>query len=86
MSLFLSDEYAELSLREKYAARALKSALVGVCFFPLQLYTSFLILKVAHAVQPLRSRYFWYTVIAGIVVALQTPAVLLVLFYLTFHY
>jgi len=54
MSLFLRDEYEELSLREKDAVRALKSALVGVLIAPLQLYTLFLILMVILAEEPLR--------------------------------
>jgi len=83
--MFLSDQYEELSLREQDAARALKSALIGVFFFPLQLYTSFLVLMVAIAEVPLRPRYFWYTVMASLVLAVDIPfsvAMLFIAFYL----
>jgi|tagenome__1003787_1003787.scaffolds.fasta_scaffold20092223_2 hypothetical protein len=86
MSLFLRDEYEELSLREKDAVRALKSALVGVLIAPLQLYTLFLILMVILAEEPLRPRYFRYTVAVSIVLALHIPFVAIMIFFLVANY
>jgi len=80
--MFLSDQYDELSLREQDAARALKSALIGIFFCPLQLYTSFLILMVILADEPLQPRYFWYTVVASIVLALHIPIAAIAWFFI----
>ena len=71
--MFLSDQYDELSLREQDAVRALKSALIGLVLCPLQLYTAFLVLMVVIAEEPLRRRYFWYTLVASIVLAMHVP-------------
>jgi len=71
--MFLSDEYEELSLREKDAVRALKSALLGILFCPLQLYTAWLTLLLFLGEEPLRPRYFWYGVAAGTVLAIHVP-------------
>ncbi len=50
------------SPREEDAARALKSAALGVLFCPLQFYTLWLLFLVLLADEPLRPRYFWYAV------------------------
>jgi hypothetical protein len=55
------------SPREEDAARAIKSAVLGVLFFPLQLYTAWLLFLVAVNDEPLRPRYFWYAVGAAAV-------------------
>jgi hypothetical protein len=55
------------SSREEDAARAIKSAVVGVLFCPLQVYTAWLLLLVWMNDEPLRPRYFWYAVGAAAV-------------------
>jgi hypothetical protein len=50
------------SSREDDAARALKSAVLGLLFCPLQLYTAWLLFLVVVSHEPLRRRYFWYAV------------------------
>ena len=69
-----SDGEQAPSPREDDAARAFKSALFGVLFFPLQLYTLWLLLLVVMSDEPLRPRYFWYAVGAA---AVLVPHVLL---------
>lgn len=79
--MLLSDQYDELSLREQDAARALKSALVGLFILPLQLYTAWLVLMVILAEESLRPRYFWYAVGAAIIAGIDVPfSTLLILF------
>ncbi len=53
--------------REDDAARAFKSAILGILFCPLQLYTLWLLLLVVLSDEPLRPRYFWYAVGAAAV-------------------
>jgi hypothetical protein len=55
------------SPREDDAARAFKSAILGILFCPLQLYTLWLLLLVVLSDEPLRPRYFWYAVGAAAV-------------------
>jgi hypothetical protein len=55
--------------REEDAARALKSAIFGLLFCPLQIYTAWLLLLVLANEEPLRARYFWYAVGAAAVLA-----------------
>ncbi len=50
------------SSREQDAARSLKSAVLGLLFCPLQLYTAWLLFLVVVNDEPLRKRYFWYAV------------------------
>lgn len=59
------------SAREEDAARALKSAILGLLFCPLQLYTAWLLLLVLANDEPLRPRYYWYAVLAAAVLAPQ---------------
>jgi hypothetical protein len=73
--MFLRDEYDELSLRERDAARALKSALLGWFLCPLQLYTAWLLLLVVIAEEQLRPRYFWYVVGAATALVFQVSMV-----------
>jgi hypothetical protein len=54
------------SSREEDAGRALKSAILGLFFCPLQLYTAWLLFLVVANNEPLRPRYFWYAVGAGV--------------------
>ncbi|MCI0360169.1 MAG: hypothetical protein L0211_16955 [Planctomycetaceae bacterium] len=60
------DELAPSS-REDDAARAFKSAILGLFFCPLQLYTAWLLFLVLVNDEPLRTRYFWYAVGAAVV-------------------
>src|SRR4029453_7516835 len=61
------------NLRELDAARAIKSAVLGILFCPLQLYTAWLLFMVAMADEPLRPRYYWYSLGAA---ALLVPYLL----------
>jgi len=72
-NIFLWDDFEELSPREQDAIRALKSAMLGLFFCPLQIYTAWLVLLVVLAEQPLRSRYHWYAIGAAIVLGLHLP-------------
>jgi len=49
----------EPNLRELDAARAIKSAVLGLLFCPLQAYTAWLLFMVVMADEPLRPRYYW---------------------------
>ena len=62
-----SDAEQAASPREDDAARAFKSALFGVLFCPLQIYTLWLLFLVLVSDEPLRPRYFWYAVGAAAV-------------------
>jgi len=62
-----NDEELTPSSREEDAARAFKSAILGVLFCPLQLYTAWLLFLVLVNNEPLRPRYFWYAVGAAVV-------------------
>ena len=62
-----ADEYEILSPREESAARALKSALIGLFLLPLQIYTAWLLLSVTAGSGTLRARFFWYAVIAAMI-------------------
>ena len=55
------------SSREDDAARALKSAILGLLFCPLLPYTGWLLFLVFVNDEPLRPRYFWYAVGAAAV-------------------
>jgi hypothetical protein len=55
------------SSREEDAVRAIKSAVLGVFFCPLQVYTAWLSFLILVNEEPLRPRYFWYAVGAAVV-------------------
>ena len=67
----------ELTDREADAARALKSAMLGVLFCPLQLYTAWLLFLVLFDGDRLRLRYFWYAVWAAAILLIYTTIVAL---------
>ena len=62
-----AEEELTPSSREEDAARALKSAILGILVCPLQLYTAWLLLLVLMNNEPLRPPYFWYAVGAAAV-------------------
>jgi hypothetical protein len=62
-----AEEELTPSSREEDAARAFKSAIFGLLFCPLQLYTAWLLLLVLVNNEPLRPRFFWYAVGAAVV-------------------
>lgn len=62
-----SEDELTPSSREDDAARALKSAILGLLFCPLLLYTAWLLFLVLVNDEPLRPRYFWYAVGAAVV-------------------
>jgi hypothetical protein len=55
----VSELLEEPNLRESDAARAIKSAVLGLLFCPLQAYTAWLLFMVVMADEPLRPRYYW---------------------------
>ena len=57
------------NLRELDAARAIKSAVLGLLFCPLQIYTAWLLIMVAMADEPLRPRYYWCSLGAAAMLA-----------------
>jgi hypothetical protein len=78
-----AENYDERSAREADAARAFKSALIGILFCPLLFYAAYLLLEVFLSDEPLRPRYRRYAVataaILAIIVAIN-GALLLTLF------
>lgn len=63
----IPEPYDQPSSREEDAVRALKSAVLGLVFCPLQLYTAWLLILVVTNREPLRKRYFWCAVGAWII-------------------
>ena len=70
-------ESVEANQREQDAARALKSALVGIVLSPLQIYTTWLLLLVAIDNERLRPQYFWYAVSAAVIALTQVSFIAL---------
>ena len=70
-----SEEELTPSSREDDAARAFKSAILGLLFCPPLLYTAWLLFLVFVNDEPLRPRYFWYAVGAGVVLIFCTAIV-----------
>jgi hypothetical protein len=62
-----SEDELTPSSREDDAARALKSAILGLLFWPLLLYAAWLLFLVFVNDEPLRPRNFWYAVGAAVV-------------------
>ena len=58
----IPEPYDQPTSREEDAARAFKSAVLGILFCPLQLYTAWLLIQVAMNPEPLRRAYFWCAV------------------------
>jgi hypothetical protein len=62
--------YDERSSREDDAARALKSALIGIVFCPLLFYAAYLLLEVWLNDGPLRPRFRRYVVATAAILAI----------------
>jgi hypothetical protein len=76
--------YDERSSREDDAARALKSALIGILFCPLLLYAAYLLVEVGLNDEPLRPRFKSYVVATAAILAIIAAinaAILLALFW-----
>lgn len=56
-----------LTNREQTADRALRGAIVGILFWPAQLYVFWLLLKVLVSNEPMRPEKNWKAVVAGII-------------------
>jgi len=70
------DEQIRLTAREEDAHRALKGAIFGILFCPLQVYVFWLLLKVFASGQPLGARYRGEAIVAA---AINLPFLLLIL-------
>ncbi len=73
------EEDTPTTYRERLADRALQIALIGILFFPLQLYAAWLLLKVIRSPEELRLRHRLNAVAAG---AIAVPFLGLVVFWL----
>jgi hypothetical protein len=84
-SVLVPDSYDVLSPREENASRALKSAIVGLFILPLQVYTAWLLCRIAvSSDDTLRPPYFRYAAVAALIMILDvlvSGSLLVVLLY-----